>query len=325
MKVSPLAQGSGVPSQPLAETGRSYDKIAAAKAIAAGQRPDPTEDPQVKRAQSLQRIKMNTQRSTDRGLPPEEIVDPALVPAQENDTIDPNEKPPEETKQLSPQFAALARQKRALQVKESELAKREEALKTAPATNGRAEFLAQLKANPLEHFAEAGLSYEELAEIITKNPVSAEAGRIRELEAKLDALTKGVDTKLSDRDAQAEQQVLAQIERDVTSLVSQGDDYEMIRETKSVPDVKELIHRTFKETGEVLDTHEACRLIEEDLLNESLKITKLKKIQSQMAPQTQQLQVPQRQIRTLTNRDAAQPQLDRRTRALMAFEGRLKK
>lgn len=332
MKISPLAEGSGVPSQSLVETGRTPMKLAAAKAIASGQAaPSPEEHEQTDRQErSLKRITMKTMRSPDRAMSlPSEVVSEEAETTQ-NAILDPNAEAQtlEETKPLSPQFAALARQKRAIQVKEMELAKREEALKSAPANDGRAQFLAELKDKTLDMFQEAGLSYEELAQKITQNPLTAESVKIKELETKISALEKGVDTKLSDRDAQAEKDALAYMQKDAEALVAVGDDYEMIRETKSVPDVIRLIEKTYRNTKEVLDVEEACRLVEEDLINESLKITRIKKLQSKIGSsqiQQQQTQLPQRTIRTLTNRDAAPPTLDRRTRAIMAMQGQLKK
>ena len=110
--------------------------------------------------------------------------------------------------------------------------------------------------------------------------------------------------------------------REATSLVSQGEDFELIRGTQSVPDVMQLVERTYRETGEVLDIREACQLVEDELFKETQKLAKLKKVQSQFAPIQQQLQ-PQRGFRTLTNRDTATAPMSAKARALAAFRGEL--
>jgi hypothetical protein len=185
--------------------------------------------------------------------------------------------------------------------------------------------MARLKAEPLSVLQEAGVTYDQLTEAILANQ-SGITPEILALKAEVKALKEGVDTKLTDRDTQVEQAVLAEMRRDVDRLSQEGDDYEMVRETRSQPDVVELIHRTWKETGEVLDVSEAMRLVEEDLINESLKIAKIKKVQSKLMPATAPAQQQQpKAMKTLTNRDTAIPPLSRRARAIAAFNGTLKK
>src|ERR1700722_8872618 len=116
MKISPLAQGSGVAPQ---EAQRDPDKVARAKAIASGQTPvdvpQGTGDLQVDRAQaSMKRIKMKTQVSTNRDdVPLQAIVEPVVSEQPKIDNLDASEpaQGAEETKPLSPQFAALAKAK----------------------------------------------------------------------------------------------------------------------------------------------------------------------------------------------------------------------
>lgn len=327
MKMTPLASNSaGNPgSSIVGSTTRSSERLAAAKAIAAGETPISvnTEDPQAARIQAnIKKIQMRTQVSTNRDYQEpiiERVVDNK---SQENDKIDLNDTVVnEETKPLSPQFAALAKQRRALQVKESDLAKREEALKATPQEGGVN--LERLKSDPLGVLQEAGVTYDQLTESIL-NGSSGNNQELRQLREEIKALKEGFDKNLTDRDSQAEQQVRAEIKKDISRLVASGDDFEMIRETKSEQDVDDLIYRTWTKTGEILDTQEACELVETELINESLKIAKLKKVQGRLTPSQEQevLQQQQRgQLRTLTNRDNARPLLDRRARALAAFAG----
>lgn len=340
MKISPVAQGSGVPGQNLtADIGRtaSPDKMARAKAIARGENPitvsesDTPVDPQVKRAQeSIRKIKMKTNASPDRFNPlAEPIQEPSEDPQTPESAIsDPSAQvnEAEDTKPLSPQFAALAKQRRALQVKERELAEREKALQAQP-QSGSDDLVARLKSEPLRVLQEHGVTYDQLTDAILSNQ-NVHNPEIQELKAEIKALKEGVDKSLSDRDAQAEQAVLAEMRREAVLLAKSGDTYEMVRETNSVPDVIQLIHRTYKQTGEVLDVSEAMQLVEDELINESLKIAKIKKVQSKLSPQPEPQQIQQqqpRQMRTLTNRDSARTPMSRRERAIAAMTGTLKK
>lgn len=333
MKISPIAQGSGVPSQsnPSAHT-IDPDRVARAKAIAAGQQPveETTGDAQADRAQAdVRKIQMKTQVSTNRddvtGQP--EVVAEMAKP----DTSEPVEAV-EETKPLSPQFAALAKAKRSLQVKERELLAREEALKTqSPA--GNEDLISKLKSNPLGVMLENGVTYDQLTEAIIAQQNGA-TPEINALKAEMKALKEELSGQFTTRDQQQELQVLADIKRDVIQTVnSKPEEFEAIREAKAYEDVKELIHRTWKKTGEVLDTHEAIRLVEDQLIEEAIPFAKLSKVQQRLTPKEAaqvEAQLPSQKpgtkiMRTLTNRDTASPLMDRRARAIAAMNGSLKK
>lgn len=349
MKVTPIAQGTGVPANGNS-TPLTADKIQRAKAIAAGLEPQapqeqqPSGDPQVDR---MKRIKMRTQVSTNRhensggdltmdtiettralmdkgGLP----VDPDSPTA---DVSEPAEVV-EETKPLSPQFAALARQKRALQLKEAELAKREAELGQQSSPN-LDEYIpkADLLANPLKIF-EAGLTYDQLTEAILSSQ-NGGSQELAELKSYVKSLEEKIEGKFNDRDTQSEQQVLREMRRTVDAMTADGEEYEAIRQAGAQDQVIELIHRTWKQTGEILDEREAAELVENQLVDEALPFARIKKVQSKLTPQ--QAEVLQQQLapkagtkvmRTLTNRDGARPGgQDRRSRALAAFAGTLKR
>lgn len=325
MKVTPLT-GSMPTSGAVEGQTHAPDRIARAKAIAAGDHkinvmPSELSPPEAPRP-DIRRIKMNTNATvnrTDFGSPEAEVV------LEANPVADTSAVPPvvEDTKPLDPQFAVLAKQRRALQAKEREIADREKALQPQPVKTGTEELVARLKSQPLSVLQEYGVTYDQLTEAILSNQTGL-SPEIQNLKAEIKALKEDVDKTLSDKDAQAEKQVLAEIQRDINSRAHVDPNYEMIRATGSQPEVKELIHRVWKETGEVLDVSEAMQLVEDDLINESLKLINTAKMKSRIAPPPQQ-QPPQRQIKTLTNRDTASPVMSRRERALAAALGTLKR
>lgn len=335
MKVTPVA-GTGVPAQSNSSLGQtaSPTKLERAKAIASGDVPRETSgDPQVDKVQnSIRKIKMRTQVSTNRHDAP--VEEPVEEVATQNSTKDTNEQVngTEETKPIDPEVAALLKYKRSLQVKERELAEREEALKAQPpVNNGDMISKTELLANPLKVF-EAGVTYDQLTEaILNGGPTPVDPIKLRN-EIK-EELKKELLGEFGTRDQQAEQQVLTQIEREINELVeSKPDEYEAIRLAKAQPKVKELIHRTWKKTGEVLSEVEAANLVEEQLIEDATPFMKIKKVQSRLNPQEEQVAqqpiVPKpgtKIMRTLTNRDNASPVMDKRARAIAAMEGRLKR
>lgn len=230
--------------------------------------------------------------------------------------------PVEATQPLSPQLALLAKQRRALQVKEREIATRERAL--SQSTGNAGIDAARLKSDPLSVMLENGITYDQLTEAILANQGGSE---INTLKAEIESLKKGIDQKFLDKDSAAEKQVLAEMRREADELIK-DDAYEMVRETRNVPNVMKLIERTYRETGEVLEVSEALRLVEDELYKDAQKMTRFKKMQNQMQGQmAPQFQPQQRQtgMRTLTNRDTASVPLSAKARAMAAFYGTLQR
>ncbi len=330
MKISPMpASAGGTPGTDLGNihlgTTASAEKLAAAKALAAGQEPptqQPNQDRQVERIQA-RRIKMRTNVSPNRFDAQAAEPVAAATDSTTSDTSGQTNAAAESTQPLSPQFAALARQRRALQVKERELAEREAKVSQPAATGDDVISKADLIANPLKIF-EAGLTYDQLTEAILQSQ-SGITPEIKALKEELRGVKEDFNKTLSDRDTQAEKQVLAEMKREAQGLVQSGDDYEMVRETGSLPHVMDLIHRTYKTTGEVLDVQEALNLVETDLITETLKVANLKKVQSRLSPVQTPPQSQGKQMRTLTNRDGTGIPMDRKARAIAAMNGTLRK
>ena len=338
MKISPLAGGSGTPGTSLGavEIGRTADasKMQRAKAIAAGETVQPEEKeviPQVERV-STKRIQMRTNYSTDRDL---EVANAAaqLTNSSENVNKDPanntqssttpnsEQGAVEATQPLSPQLAAIARQKRALQLERAEFEKQKAELSKSNGIDPE-QFKARLQADPLGVLQEHGVTYDRLTESILSGQADP---KVQALEQRIKELESGLDKKLTDRDNAAEQAALSEMKREAQTLASTGDDFELIRATNSVPLVMTLIERTYRSTGEVLDVSEAMREVEAELVKDAEKLMGAKKFAGKFQPQQQtQAAAPQRQLKTLTSSGNTQAPLTARQRALMAFHGTLK-
>ncbi len=229
----------------------------------------------------------------------------------------------EATQPLSPQLALLAKQRRALQVKERELREREKAMQSN--ATGAMIDSARLKSEPLSVLLENGVTYDQLTEAILANSGQGNS-EINALKAEIEALKQGVEQKFVDQNKQAEQQVLAEMRREADQLV-RDDNFEFVRETRSVPTVMSLIERTYRSTGEVLDVSEAMQLVENELFKDAQKLARLKKMQIQSLQKSPPPQPQQRQygMRTLTNRYTSSVPLSAKERALAAFNGTLKR
>jgi hypothetical protein len=256
--------------------------------------------------ESIRKIKMQTNAT------PLTQALPTQVPNTTTEAV-------EATQPMSPQLALLAKQRRALQVKERELLAKQKELETR--TSGKPSIeVDRLKAEPLRVLLENGVTYDQLTEAILANQGSSE---IDALKAEINSLKTGLDQKFSDRDALAEKQVLAEMEREARQLIQQGEDFELVRETKRLPDVIQLISRTYKETGEVLDVTEALKLVEAELFKDAEKLAMLKKVQSKFMPPIPQPQQRSSGMRTLTNKDTASVPMGAKQRAMAAFYGTL--
>lgn len=323
MIVSPIA--APVASSESTTQTHSPSAVERAKAAFAGvtmSRSDTPEDPLVtKTRNSVRTLKMKTQASPERYLQEIQSALPAenatnTTDGQANATM-------EETKPLSPQYAALARERRALQVKERELAARQKALESQAPRMDAPDLISRLKAEPLRVLEEAGVTYEQLTNAILSKPVNPEFEALKD---ELKSVREEFNKTLTERDSQSEQQVLAEMRKEAIELAKTGDDYGLVRETGSIRDVMTLIERTYRETGEVLDVKEAMDLVETELMKEAMKIASINKIKSTFVPQqVQPQQQQQRQMRTLTNRDTATPPMSAKARAIAAFQGVLKK
>jgi hypothetical protein len=338
MKVNPVLTGTTAvyPNEGMAA---APDRMARAKQIAAGQTPTETPtsgDRQVDRAQnSLKKIKLKTQVSPDRHL--QELPTETATVETPGDTLAVNEPTvaaTEETKPLSPQFAALAREKRALQLeKQKLLAQQKEFDAASGSRTGLEEYRNRIKANALSVLLEEGVTYDQLTEqILAQDKQGIDTEALNELRAKIKALEEGVDQKFTAREVQAEEAALTNILGEAEQMANIGEDYLLIKEANAFEDVLRTIYNHYKKTGQLLDTKAVMDRKETELLNESIKWAKISKVQSKLnpAPQPQTQPVKQDQpgvkvMRTLTNRDGSSSvSMSKRERAIAAMEGRLK-
>lgn len=364
LKISPLAtSNAGYPGQSLTvgQPAHANGAIAAAVAAAEGQPAPQSVDPQVARVQAdARKIRMRTRTpSAERGIvggqapAPEAVpLDPATAPispeaalsaapeatpepaleAAPSATLDSNKpaEPVEDTRPISPQFAALAKQRRAIQVKEMELQAREKALAEKASAPDASQLIARLQSEPLSVLQEHGVTYDQLTEAILSGDTKSHQ-QIKALEQQLKSMQDKLDQRFTDQATQAEQAALAEMRREATRFAAEGEDFELIRSNGRIPDVMKLIHQTYKESGEVLDVREAMQLVEDELLTDSLRVAQLKKVQNKLKPaapavtETPAATPVPKPLTTLTSRGQPVVSLSRRERAIMAMNNGTKK
>lgn len=226
----------------------------------------------------------------------------------------------------SPQLVALARQERQLRKAHQQLKAEKDAWKLEQANYVRKD---SLLSKPLETLGEVGLSYDQLVELQInqaqpQDPQKPLLDKIAELEARLGK----VDEQFTQRDKSAYDAAVGQIRRDATLLVDSDPAFETIKASGETESVVKLIERIFQEEGDVLSVEDASKLVEDKLIENEVariqKLSKLSKIKSRLAPPTeiseeanseQQLQP---QVKTLSNKGAAQRPLTARERAVNA-------
>ena len=116
-------------------------------------------------------------------------------------------------------------------------------------------------------------------------------------------------------------------------MIKSNPDFETIEATSSYQDVVDLITKNFEENNELLTVEQAAKLIEDELVEEALKIARIKKIQQRFQPKTEvqqpqganNTQAKQPQTTTLSNTIGTARRLTARERAIAAMEGRLNK
>jgi hypothetical protein len=239
---------------------------------------------------------------------------------------------------LSPKFAALARQEKAIRAERARLKAEKDELERQKSAqlNGYIP-KDKLKADPLAAFEEAGLSYDDIAKRLIEAPQSEVDPTIRTLQAKiaeLEANQQSLTKKAEETQTTAYKQALDTIRNKVSGLVEKNPEFEMIKALGQTEAVVALIEETFKAEGYVMTEEEAAKEVEEHLAEEALKMARLEKIQKRLAPAIPEQEKPQQpkqqQLTTLTHSLNSAPtgrrltEAQRRANAIAVAQGQPK-
>ncbi len=279
--------------------------------------------------------------------PVESIQDPTLKAEEKIQAKVPLKDP--KTMQDEERMNAIIRREKAMRAKiresEQEIARYKaqaaelEALKQKDLTYAEQETARQerLKTDPIGYLTEQGLTQDQITQAMLNQP-GPESQLIKQLSDKIARLEKTQQDEIARQQKDANdnyQNALKTIQRNVDQLVnSNPDKYESIKANEASKSVTTYIEKVWKEEGVILDTAEAAEEIEDYLTEKALGLTRLKKIQSKLAPQKpaahvvkQAAPVPAAPAKTpvLTNKvnQTTRP-LTARERAILAFKRELK-
>lgn len=356
--------------QPQSNAQAAKARAVAAFNSAAAKAQSPVLDQNQVSPEEVGAIKAATAGQNDTGIE-EEVIEDTLQASEttEETTVDtalsPEETPAEPTEEapkdpaLSRQFAQLARQERALRQKaaqqEASFKAREDALnkRMSELESKDKEYQTgyiqkdRLKQNALSVLAEAGISYDDITQqALNAHPTDPRVeATISRLEAKIMELEKANETSQT-RQTEAQKQqyeaAVKQIELEAKSLISKDPAFETVKATNSIKDVVELITQTYEQDGILLSVEEAAQQVEDYLIEEAMKLTKIDKIKKRLQPATSttppevkaaaktladhaRAKNGQTQpMKTLTNAAGTSRQLSGKERAILAFKGELK-
>lgn len=183
-------------------------------------------------------------------------------------------KAPEQDKR----FIQLARKERALRQE----SKRLQALKAQIEASKKPPELTweeRFKKNPL-----SVMTPEELQSLaVNALNTDPQAQRIAQLEAKLNevvSLSNNTLNSVQEKDKQAYDRAVKQVSREVRMLVDGNPDFETIHTMNAQEAVVELIKNTYEEDGILLSAKEAAKDVEDFLLEEVIRASKIKKLQA---------------------------------------------
>lgn len=249
-------------------------------------------------------------------------IEPITTPAPE---------PKEE--QLSPKFAALARQQKMIRKQQMEVKAREDAFK-AKETDYETNYIpkSKLKENPYETLMNEGVEFESLLAQASQDPSSA---ALKRLQARMDAIeAQKVKEQETAQETSKKQydQAIASLTNEAKMLVSSDESFEALKGEgeDGVAAIVKLIETTFREEQRVMTVQDAATEIEEALLSHAVRMASLNKVKQRLAPKEETPVAPAAKTpaKTLTNANTTAPtktltDKERRERAIAAFRGQL--
>lgn len=269
-------------------------------------------DTQDARDVSIRNIKMNVNRT-----PIMESVQAQqeLSISDENKEVNPTA---EATQPISPQFAALAKGRRALQ--QERRAFEDERREWQTKSQGSDQVpLSRLKSDPLTVLLENGVTYDQLAQAVQSNSFNPE---VHALKNEINALKEGIDKRFTDKQEQEITNYLSQKRNEATHIVSQDQNFELIRATDNVDKAIEYMDVIYRKNGAILDVRQALEKVEGWLYKQQQKLASVEKIKGLYEPKAAPIQPQQpRQMTTLTNKHTASVPLSAKQRAIAAFYG----
>jgi hypothetical protein len=215
------------------------------------------------------------------------------------------EAPKEESTQLSPRVAALARQEQKYRQQERALKEREKSLEEKAAKLAKLEAMeAKLTQKDYSALEEMGGSYEGYTQYLLDKQSSADpqAVALKEIKTELEAVKKAQVDEVSKRfDAAVQERRLA-----VKALVDTNTEYSTIKEKNMQEAVVQHILDTWENDNIDLTPEQAAKEVEEALVERAKSWSSISKLKPQAAPEAEKKPLPALKggLKTLTNQMA---------------------
>jgi hypothetical protein len=279
-----------------------------------------------------------TQGATTSTVSPEPAKQPTLESSEAPAT-------PKQPEAVSPQLAALARRERAIRQQARAIQAEKQAFQTRQAeieNSVNAQWKQKLAQSPWDTMIEAGLTPDQATEIIMNKPRPEEL-RMSELQREIEKVKKTQeDSANAVKQFQTDQYTEAKrhMTMEAKLLVDADPAYEPIKAMGAEASIPALIEDVFHQglpgkfpRGYVMSVEEAASFVNDYLIDEGVRIAKLKAVQNKLQP-AQPAQKPfstQEKpyvTNTLSNRmSVSTPKntsdRERRERAILAYQGKL--
>jgi hypothetical protein len=209
-----------------------------------------------------------------------------------------------ESVKLPPETSALARKEQAFRQREAALKQKEQEFEARFAKVDKATQFDELKAKiAAKDFSEAeklGLNYEDYVKYKLDQTTSDDPNvqAIKKLEAEIAALKKGQE----DSAQQEFESTKTAYKKEILAAVATNPDFSSIKELKAEEHVLQLILDSFEEDGLEMTVAEACKDIEDALVENGKKFSELTKLKPKPATEEpRKLPPPKPSVNTLTN------------------------
>lgn len=205
----------------------------------------------------------------------------------------------EKTVSLSPQLTALARREHKFRQQEQAFKAEQKRLESEKAELSELKALkAKLEAKDYSALESNGMNYEDYTQY-KLNQAESQKPEVQELN-KLKEEINSLKTSQEEQISKQYDATISQYRNDIKKLVASSPDFETIRESGAEAHVLQHIIDTFEQDDETLTVEEACKEVEEAILEDAMKAAKYKKVQAKLAPEKKTLPPPQKGLRTLT-------------------------
>lgn len=207
--------------------------------------------------------------------------------------------PPAESVALSENMSAAARKEQAFRARERQLAEREQKISGSEAKAKRFdEIEAAIKAKDFIKLDELGFEYSEYVKYQLEKPAADDphAKDIKEVRGELAQMRKEQEEK-AEREYE---ETKTAYRSEITKVVDDNPDFSSIKELKLQENVLKLILDAWEEDEEQMSVEEACKEIENFIVEQGKKLSTLPKLKP-AAPTEEKKLPPPRRVSTLTN------------------------